>query len=375
MKPGFTLLELIIVLALAGIIGTALFSSLFFFNQGSGIANQLISIDSKAALVQNQFDKDISGAFIPYYFIKKKESDKSAEKKETSSEKTEKKSSKSEEARRRSKSEDERKRFLPLENAFVMKQKDGVVSVLSFITSNPLAVYGAKTPRIVRVVYRLVPDRAKREEQQSFRLFRQELQQLEFTPPDEVKAQGMLMVNGVKSLKLEFEVRVVEKPDLSVSEGSFGQAQDAAPGKSSDSKSVGEQKQPKVTYETTSVWGPEQIKKYKKQLPNFVIATFSFFDSAKKKSQTFTFRFVVIADDVPPTDLKVSKSKKAASSKNSKPGAAPLGKGKSGGPKTAKLSIGVIKQDDNTQTRVVTKETIVVKNGGGEKKDWCEVPS
>jgi len=224
-------------------------------------------------------------------------------------------------------------------------------------------VYGSTTPRIVRVTYRLVPERKKQKEQQSFRLFRQESQELKFTPEDEVKAQGMLMVGGVRSLKLEFEARAVEEnPSTSVS------AQGLPRTSSDDRKAV------KVSYEKTNTWGPDQIKKFKKQLPNFVIATFTFWDSAKKKSQTLTFRFVVIADDSEPQELKAdpSPSKRTTSGKSKDLKMPP---GKSGGGKgagAAKLTIGLMRQDNNVNTSVVTSTT-VVKNENPQQ-DWCEVP-
>jgi len=63
--PGFTLLELIIAMAISSMLAIALFSSFYQINKTSALVEQTISIDMRAAILQNLLEKDISGVFVP----------------------------------------------------------------------------------------------------------------------------------------------------------------------------------------------------------------------------------------------------------------------------------------------------------------------
>lgn len=65
MKTGFVLLEVLIAIVLASIVGAALFSSLYQTNRSAETIDNLINIHSKIALAAQQFERDLSGAFIP----------------------------------------------------------------------------------------------------------------------------------------------------------------------------------------------------------------------------------------------------------------------------------------------------------------------
>jgi len=208
----------------------------------------------------------------------------------------------------------------PIKNSFLVEMQDGAVKQLSFITTSPLAVYGSTIPRIVRVIYRLKPEKERRDGKKAYGLFRQELQSLELNQEEKPEGIGVQLVAGVKNFSLEFEVRVVEEPEKEKEEKN---KKGAAP-------EPKEKKEPKISYETVTVWGEEQIKKYKKQMPDFVITKISFWDRQKNKSRSFRFRVAVVADQTPPSPPKEAKPTKKDGKQQGKKGQEKVPPGKSG---------------------------------------------
>ena len=62
---GFTLIELSIGLFLSSLIGTALYNAFFVTNRVVSITDNFIFDRFRASLVENQFEKDLAGIFIP----------------------------------------------------------------------------------------------------------------------------------------------------------------------------------------------------------------------------------------------------------------------------------------------------------------------
>ena len=73
MRAGFTLIELIIALFFSSIIMSILFSSFRQINNIALLAEDLIDMDVRQQTFANQFQKDISGAFVPVQGIAPKE--------------------------------------------------------------------------------------------------------------------------------------------------------------------------------------------------------------------------------------------------------------------------------------------------------------
>lgn len=146
-RAGFSLIELMISLVIAGMLSAALMTLIV---QISGIQERLTimtSIYGRIAVVQNQMERDIMGAFIPAQ----------VDLLQTSTEKKEQQK--------------------PLDKIFYATSKEGGrFELLTCITSSPLEIFfGVKNaqlkPRVARVVYRLVPDTQRKN---SFVLMRQE---------------------------------------------------------------------------------------------------------------------------------------------------------------------------------------------------------
>ncbi len=67
-KPGFTLIELLIATFIASILGVLLFSALYQVNRFVPLVDNTTSIYEKAALINAQLERDLSGATAPNEF-------------------------------------------------------------------------------------------------------------------------------------------------------------------------------------------------------------------------------------------------------------------------------------------------------------------
>lgn len=179
MQRGFMLIEVLIASLISAIFGVILFAAYYQSNRVTRSIDDFIDVYSREALLQHQLERDIFGAFIP----------EQAKAKENA-----------------------------IENIFVSTNKDGTFDMLTFITNNPLTTYGGSKPRIVRVVYRLKPDKVNDHEKNSYTLFRQESINLDlkaFKLSDTLDAKSIRtyeVADGIKSFKIE-HTAIVPKED------------------------------------------------------------------------------------------------------------------------------------------------------------------
>lgn len=165
-KQGFTFIELILALAISSLIGAALMLSFGQTQKGARIVERMIDTDVRILLMLNQFERDISGAFVPRYSLSKEK-----------------------------------------EKVFFSKQDAKKnVQELTFITCNPLQVYEDYKPRIVRVTYRLV---AESDRGDSFKLLRKENKALAYDSKEKVAEYQL--VSGIKSMQITYYVLGQEK--------------------------------------------------------------------------------------------------------------------------------------------------------------------
>src|SRR3990172_5136292 len=85
MKQGFTLIELVIAMLFGGIILSVLFNSFFVATRVSRMVDTTVSQDLRIALLQNQLEKDLVSAFIPF----QAQEEKKAEEKKVEADKKE----------------------------------------------------------------------------------------------------------------------------------------------------------------------------------------------------------------------------------------------------------------------------------------------
>lgn len=284
MKSGFTLIEFIIGILLFSIIGTALYNSFFVTNRVVIIADTFISKDFRSALLENQFGKDLEGAFIPEEPEQAQQAPAPAKKEEQTKANAPKKETQPKAA--------ESKPPQPFEKTFYSINGAGEsLSILSFISNNPVKTYEKATnpePRIVRIVYRLVP---QEKDSKMFTLMRQESTELDFkafalNAPKPIRAYEL--ANDIKNIKIEY-VFPVQK-----------QSQE------------GGQSQEKPDYKTVKDWDLETNKEAHKEqpkIPQFITITCELWDAQQQHESSFVFNYEIqtFAAAVIP-----KKSKKAA---------------------------------------------------------------
>ncbi|NDD53991.1 prepilin-type N-terminal cleavage/methylation domain-containing protein [bacterium] len=169
-RHGFTLLEMLLAIALSGFILMGLMRLYQTIMRQTDFTRRMTSTQRVVWLLAAQLRMDLSAAFVPETLYQ--EPGDEAKKKEQAALSKEKKE------------ELERERY---KNFFLLttneqdqgKKIDGKrrypVTRLSFVTTNPLHVYGEKRPRIVRVVYELERDKkASTNERDVYNLRRKE---------------------------------------------------------------------------------------------------------------------------------------------------------------------------------------------------------
>ena len=277
-NPGFTLLELLIATMIASILGMLLFAAFFQINRFVPVIDARTQIIEKAALVNDQLEKDLAGVIAPPEFYARQPREKQDQKKPEQKEEPE--------------GKDEKKKK-PLEKLFYGVNKGGMLDQLTFITTSSLQVYwgpksGSAKPRMVRVLYTLKEEPNKTKDgKKSYSLVRTESPRLDFDAIRENSSEYVL-ATGIKSLTVDYTAIMIE-PERK-----------GAPGQKTEEKKE-EKKEPEVVQ--VDEWGrakkEEPQKKDEKQLPLVpAIAAFeiNFWDQAKKRSMAFPFTIAIPAN-------------------------------------------------------------------------------
>lgn len=211
MKPGISLLELIIALLISSLLLNALYVSFIQTIRSISVADDYSMLDTTAAIFYNQLQKDLEGIFILDQADAKITPIDSQEKKEKSDKATQEKQEKEKAAT----TKQEKK---PEEKPFASTNKDKHLEQLTFISNNPLRIYeyAANTqikPKAVRVTYKLEQEKNTKR----FVLFRQE--EMLGTKKDEKKkeqAEGYVITSHIKTLECEYTQVVLDKDGIPV---------------------------------------------------------------------------------------------------------------------------------------------------------------
>lgn len=256
MKKGFTLIEIMIGMVIAGILSAGLFTTIIQISTVQQTISSITSTYGRVAIFQQQMERDLMGAFVPMqYDLLPTQTDQKQEQKK------------------------------PLEKIFYGESKGngGRLDYLTFITSNPLEIYfGIKDvklkPRVARVVYRLIPDPRKKI---AYLLQRQEgTTDLSFEKYKE-DAQGdfraFTMVDGIQDISVRF-VSIEEKEDKESKKISYTHKRQPNWNSKPDA--------PKKEIESKSNQQPK--KRPWPKLPQQVELTLSLWDVNYEKYKTFT---------------------------------------------------------------------------------------
>lgn len=288
-KSGFTLIELLIATFIASILGVLLFSALYQINSVVSRVNTTTSIYEKAALINAQLERDLSGATAPFeFYYRQREPDK----KKVKQEEQKKEDAEKQEAEKKENLEGQKKPKKPLEKIFYSTNKDGMLDQLSFITTNPMQAYwssktGSAKPRVARVLYTLKEEKGL---PKSYSLIRKESGNIEFDPIAQIGKEGaqeFVLVDGIKSLNIEYTYYVPEKKESS------------EPGKPEKKESESNKKREvKKSKEWITAQAEKEEAKQFPLLPQLVELKLALWDAQKKSSKPFTLK-IRIPSDIP----------------------------------------------------------------------------
>jgi prepilin-type N-terminal cleavage/methylation domain-containing protein len=276
MKSGFTLIELSIGLLLSGIIATALYNSFFVTHRVVDIAENFITTDFRAALIENQFGKDLEGVFVP-------------EEPDLAKTSTQEKGKETQEKKEPAKPEE--KPAQPLEKIFYsINGPEDTLNLLTFITNNPVKIYEKATnvkpkSRIVRVVYRLVP---QTDNPKAFNLMRQESNDLDFKAFDLKAAKPIRayeLAQGIKNIKLEYTFPLQKEAPATTK-----------PPPATNKEKPQKEEKPKPEYKTVKDWDLESKKdetKEQPKIPQFITITCELWDNQLQRDYMFKFEYEI----------------------------------------------------------------------------------
>lgn len=181
-SPGFSMLEIIIVMAVSTIIMTCLFEIYNQTSRNMQRVQRFVFQDSQIITLQSRFEKDVAGLTSIWFKQAELENLQAQQEKKPVS-----------------------KEFKKRSFYFYSVNKGEQLDLLTFLTTNPLQSYEKITDRFVRVVYALQPDPAH---ENLFRLMRKEI-----SPATELIDEKSLqpgkfyeLITGIKSLELSYHL-------------------------------------------------------------------------------------------------------------------------------------------------------------------------
>ncbi len=212
MRRGFILMEVLIALAISSMLTGLLFTIITQVTKSTRVVDDIMGVHMRMIVAIRQLERDISGVMVPPQA--KKSEPKPESKPEPKSEKKENKSQDSSESKQQPKK---------VTKIFFSSTKDNNLELLTFITNNPLqrawiGSHGVPSPCMVRVIYRLIPDKAVRKgSPMRYILTRQETQELDF---DRIAKSGnensahyraYEMLDDILQFKISYKPRESEK--------------------------------------------------------------------------------------------------------------------------------------------------------------------
>jgi type II secretory pathway component PulJ len=208
-RSGFMLIELIVATLIASLVAGVLLTALNLGGRSRTTIDTAIDMSERVAIVTNQLEKDLMGAFIPVQAEKQDEKKNAAE--ETAEKPDDKKKSSS--ANTPADTTAEKQPPKPIEKIFYSTNKDGMLDTLTFITNDPLVVFvgkdvGEAKPKVARVQYTLRPEPEKKD---SYVLFRQESKELDLAEYKNVRPYEV--IGGIKRCTVKFIARIEKKSE------------------------------------------------------------------------------------------------------------------------------------------------------------------
>ncbi len=189
-KPGFTLIEMMVAIVITSILGGMLLTIFLQTQRSVNRINETIDVDFEDSIIYNQLEKDISGIFVPQLFV----DDRSSESKKE-------KPAQPGQPPKQAQPPKPKRKLARVKDALVSANEGKSIKNLSFITNNPLQVYGESKPRMVRVEYYLEPDENNSKQ---LKLYRRESNKIEMAEFKDADPRSYQIAAGVKQFSLEF---------------------------------------------------------------------------------------------------------------------------------------------------------------------------
>ncbi|MCX5925619.1 MAG: prepilin-type N-terminal cleavage/methylation domain-containing protein [Candidatus Dependentiae bacterium] len=294
-NAGFLLIELVIGMAIASVVGLVLTNTLVQTNKYRAKIDDTVYIHSQAAVAQHQLEQDINTAFAPdMQLIAPEDESTPADKNATPDQKATPPAQKT--AASPAKKKDEpliKKIFYGTQNS------DNNLDTLTLITTSPLKIYwgskvGKAKARVARVIYRLIKDNDRPD---SYTLYRQEGQDLNFDTYSSDKtdnARNYALVKNIKKLVMTYEVGIEKEPEKNQSNNT-------------DTQATQKPKKPEIDYKDFTEW-IQEAKETKNEddsvsamprLPHTVTVQMTLWNREHSKETTFIFAYPIAWRDTP----------------------------------------------------------------------------
>lgn len=284
MRNGISLLDIMVALAVGSILSIMLYRSFTQTNQVVRVIEAISGMSMDLTLASDRLEKDLSGAFVPVQGIPKPKPKEDEKQKRTIS------------VGATQKEETPR-----LGDVFVVSDQrkrtsQAATLLLTFITSNPLVVYGETPARIVRVVYMLRPHKAV---PGLLELVRYESPELELKQFEARQAKGTIqghqLISTLKTITVTCTVRKQEPEEEKEKKE-----------KASREKKEKQEKEKPIEWEHFTRWRDEErIKENKVIMPEVVEIKGTAVDARGKREMPFHFLIPIAAtppSEAPQTD-------------------------------------------------------------------------
>lgn len=186
-KSGFTVIEIIVSIALTSILMTAAFTIYNQISKSAEILEEITTYDTKAMVLQSRLQKDFTG-ITPLWF---KKAD------------YEKMQSLSTDPAQQNSQNKFNENIVENNFFYAENEENGQLNFFTFITVNGMQSFGSANQRFVRVVYLLEKDAVKN----TFNLLRKEIKSISSEiEPQEITKSGSFykLATDIKSFKIEY---------------------------------------------------------------------------------------------------------------------------------------------------------------------------
>lgn len=297
MKPGITLIDTMVALAIGSILSLMLYGSLAQTNRMVRFVDALTGVTTDFLFALDRLSKDTQGAFIPIEGQKQKSSSEDAKAANPEKEGEESKTPEKETSQKQKKER--------LGDVFVVNDlAKGVRStklLMTCITSNPLVVYGEATPRVVRVVYMLQPST---EDSNLYELLRYESSELTLKTFQERQAKKSIVGYPLLSRIRQIGLTLIARKEESEEEKKQKQKKEEAVLKDKKAQEAKQKKErPPIQWERFSHWSDEErLKEKKSMLPESIQVKGVALDE-RKREVPFEWIVPIAAAKALPTEI------------------------------------------------------------------------